>query len=71
MMNDENITAILERQNKPATPEAIAAWRTQMDAMCFALIVSCSAVSVNVCTYIAHPDQSQSVPRGSARVAKP
>jgi RNA polymerase sigma factor (sigma-70 family) len=30
---DESIKSILERQNKPATPEAIAAWRTQMDAM--------------------------------------
>src|ERR1035437_6205775 len=31
--SDDNIKTILERQNKPATPEAIAAWRTQMDAM--------------------------------------
>jgi hypothetical protein len=31
--SDDNIRTILERQNKPATPEAIAAWRTQMDAM--------------------------------------
>jgi RNA polymerase sigma factor (sigma-70 family) len=31
--SDANIQAILEHQNKPATPEAIAAWRTQMDAM--------------------------------------
>jgi hypothetical protein len=30
---DANIKAILEAQNKPATPEAIAAWRTQMDTM--------------------------------------
>ena len=31
--SDDNIKAILERQNKPATPEAIAAWRAQMGAM--------------------------------------
>ena len=31
--SDDSIKAILERQNKPATPEAITAWRTQMDAM--------------------------------------
>jgi len=31
--SDDNIKTILEQQNKPATPEAIAAWRTQMDAM--------------------------------------
>ncbi|HEX3890277.1 MAG TPA: hypothetical protein VHX90_05440, partial [Verrucomicrobiae bacterium] len=30
---DDNIKTILERQNKPATPEAIAAWRTQMATM--------------------------------------
>jgi RNA polymerase sigma factor (sigma-70 family) len=31
--SDDNIKEILERQNKPSTPEAIAAWRTQMEAM--------------------------------------
>ncbi len=31
--SDADIKAILERQNKSATPEAITAWRTQMDAM--------------------------------------
>jgi RNA polymerase sigma factor (sigma-70 family) len=31
--SDDNIKTILERQNKPATSEAIAAWRTQMDTM--------------------------------------
>lgn len=31
--SDDSIKSILERQDKPATPEAIAAWRTQMDAM--------------------------------------
>jgi hypothetical protein len=30
--SDDNIRTILERQNKAATPEAIAAWRTQMEA---------------------------------------
>jgi RNA polymerase sigma factor (sigma-70 family) len=32
-MSDAAIKNMLEKQNKPATPEAIAAWRTQMDAM--------------------------------------
>jgi hypothetical protein len=31
--SDDNIKTILERQNKPVTPEAIVNWRTQMDAM--------------------------------------
>ena len=31
--SDDSIKTILERQNKPATPDDIAAWRTQMDAM--------------------------------------
>jgi RNA polymerase sigma factor (sigma-70 family) len=31
--SDDNIKTILERQDKPATPEAIATWRIQMDAM--------------------------------------
>lgn len=31
--SDTRIKSILEGQNKPATPEAIAAWRTQMEAM--------------------------------------
>ena len=31
--SDAAIKTILERQNKPSTPQDIAAWRTQMDAM--------------------------------------
>jgi hypothetical protein len=31
--SDASIQAILKGQNKPATPDAITAWRTQMDAM--------------------------------------
>ena len=31
--SDDSIKTILERRNKPSTPEAIAAWRTQMDTM--------------------------------------
>jgi RNA polymerase sigma factor (sigma-70 family) len=31
--SDATITAILKGQNKPVTPEAIAAWRTKMDDM--------------------------------------
>jgi RNA polymerase sigma factor (sigma-70 family) len=31
--SDDSIKTILERQNKPSTPEAVAAWRTQMDTM--------------------------------------
>jgi len=31
-ISDANIKTILERQNKPTTPEAIAALRTEMEA---------------------------------------